>query len=251
MKRICNGFWMSLSLFSILPAPMVWEKKSLCLIIPFFPVVGAILGGLWYLVSEALRYVEAPLMLTAGVLAVAFPLFSGFIHMDGFMDTADAVFSRADQEKKRKILKDPHPGAFGVIALGVYLLLSTCSMYSILEDGENPGYLFVLIPVLSRSLAGCVILNARLMSDQGYAAQFRQGANRSHTGILIMIMLCCFGAAFLGKSGTIVFVLMVLTVIELTCGFWAVSQLGGVNGDVSGFMVTAGELSALIALSLC
>lgn len=49
---------------------------------------------------------------------------SGGIHLDGMVDTADALYSRRETEKKLEILKDPHVGAFGVIVCGGYLLAS-------------------------------------------------------------------------------------------------------------------------------
>ena len=43
-----------------------------------------------------------------GVLAVASGvLITGGIHLDGFCDTADALYSRRPQEVKLRILKDP------------------------------------------------------------------------------------------------------------------------------------------------
>lgn len=35
---------------------------------------------------------------------------SGGIHLDGLVDTADALYSRRETEKKLEILKDPHVG---------------------------------------------------------------------------------------------------------------------------------------------
>ena len=42
-------------------------------------------------------------------------LVTGGIHMDGYMDTMDALHSYGSREKKLEILKDSHIGAFAVI----------------------------------------------------------------------------------------------------------------------------------------
>ena len=49
-------------------------------------------------------------------------LVTGGIHLDGFCDTADALASHQDTEKKLQILKDPHMGAFAAIWLGCYFI---------------------------------------------------------------------------------------------------------------------------------
>ncbi|MEG1027168.1 MAG: adenosylcobinamide-GDP ribazoletransferase, partial [Oscillospiraceae bacterium] len=120
MKRYFNGFIMSLSMFSIIPTPQIWNENALSLMIPFFPLVGAIIGALWYGVFLLLQALNVPIMLSAVILALCPLILSGFIHIDGYMDTSDAIFSRATLEKKKDILKDSHVGAFAVIAFVTY-----------------------------------------------------------------------------------------------------------------------------------
>ena len=44
--------------------------------------------------------------------------------MDGYCDTVDALASHGTPARRQEILKDPHIGAFGVIRLCGYFLLS-------------------------------------------------------------------------------------------------------------------------------
>lgn len=65
-------------------------------------------------------------------IAVCIPLLvTGGIHMDGYMDTVDALSSHQSVEKKLEILKDPNAGAFAVIYCGIYLLLSLGLFYQL------------------------------------------------------------------------------------------------------------------------
>ena len=48
-------------------------------------------------------------------------LVTGGIHMDGYMDTMDALHSYGNREKKLEILKDSHIGAFAVIMTVLYV----------------------------------------------------------------------------------------------------------------------------------
>ena len=87
------------------------------------PLVGLVIGGaewLWFLFRSWLSF--GPVLHGVGMTLIPL-LLTGGIHLDGFMDTVDALKSHAAPEKKRAILKDPHAGAFAVIGLAAYLLL--------------------------------------------------------------------------------------------------------------------------------
>ena len=58
-------------------------------------------------------------------------LLTGGIHLDGFMDTSDALASYGDRVKKAGDFKDPHTGAFAIIGLGLYLLLYAGAVLSL------------------------------------------------------------------------------------------------------------------------
>ena len=45
---------------------------------------------------------------------------TGGIHLDGLLDTADAMSSYQERERRLEILKDSHAGAFAVITCVVY-----------------------------------------------------------------------------------------------------------------------------------
>lgn len=136
-----NGIYsclIAISMYSRLPVPQVeWTDERMRHVMCFFPVVGVIEGlclGGWFLLADRIW----KLSLTATVLwGAAIPLLvTGGIHMDGFMDTMDALCSYGDREKKLQILKDPHLGAFAVISAITYMLLYTGALY---EFGPKPA----------------------------------------------------------------------------------------------------------------
>ena len=105
IKSICVAF----SMYSKIPMPRVeWNEKNMKYAMCFFPLVGAVIGGLMLLV----RFLCGRFGFNTSVYAVvmtALPvLVSGGIHTDGFIDTVDALSSYGDKEKKLEILKDPH-----------------------------------------------------------------------------------------------------------------------------------------------
>ena len=122
LKSLCLAF----SMYSRIPMPRVdWEEKNMRYVLCFFPWVGLVVGGgmygLWLLRSWLGVFIPFPVfVLTGTVLPV---LITGGIHMDGFMDTMDALHSYSPKERKLEILKDSHIGAFAVIMLAVYGLV--------------------------------------------------------------------------------------------------------------------------------
>ena len=80
----------------------------------FFPVIGAVIGGLlslWICLTG-----DSTGSLFRASVAVLIPLIvTGGIHLDGLLDTADALSSYKTMEEKLEILKDSHTGAFAII----------------------------------------------------------------------------------------------------------------------------------------
>lgn len=249
ISRLCNGFCMSLSMFSIIPCPQIWDDSAIVLVLPMLPLIGAVIGAFWYAFSALLSWISAPIMLRAA-LVLLFPLFmSGFLHIDGYMDTCDAIFSRAELSKKLAILKDSHVGAFAVIALCVYLLTGFAAVYTALERGSDLTALYFL-PILSRCVAGIAALNIKPISESGYAASFRKNAISAHTAALVVQGVLCLTASALLADVKLLAVMCATLAGGLMFCFYSARQLGGISGDLCGFIIVGGELCALLALSV-
>ena len=140
----------AISMYSKIPVPQVeWTKEKMSHAMCFFPLVGAIEGcflGLWLFIAAQFHLSVGMRFLWAS--AIPF-LVTGGIHMDGFMDTMDAVHSYGDRTKKLEILKDPHLGAFAVICAVVYLLLYTGSMYEFCENARGKAMFYPVLFLFS------------------------------------------------------------------------------------------------------
>ena len=146
IKTIAAAF----SMFSIIPMPQFdFDDQNNKYMLAIFPVVGAVQGLLlWGVYALCVRFAVHHILRCA-LLFVTPVIYTGGIHLDGFMDTFDALASRQDKEKSLKIMSDPHIGAFDVIALAVYCILGFslwCSM-----EKFDPVY-FILISMLSTVL---------------------------------------------------------------------------------------------------
>ncbi len=99
--------------------------------VPWFPVVGLLLGARGGRGWRGPCRWSAPPMVAAAVLVVVLLSFSGGLHLDGLADTADGFLSSRPRERILEIMKDSHIGAMGVIAIVCVLLLKFAALASL------------------------------------------------------------------------------------------------------------------------
>lgn len=243
MKSWLHAFFMAWGMFLAVPCPYKkWDESALDKMLVFLPVVGAIIGGLWALLAYLTSLLSFPAAVTAALMA-AFPwAITGFIHLDGFMDVCDAVLSRRDLETRQRILKDPHCGAFAVISLGLLMLASFAVLLS-WEFAPIKLLPLALIPAATRASAGMAVLLFKPMSTSQYSREREKGL-----AIPLAVMLAAAVAVppiLCGIGG--------LAPAAAAAAYWLLAlfgkkQLGGMNGDISGFALTLGELVGMIIL---
>jgi len=243
-----NPLWIAISTYSILPAPSVeWRREHMGAAICFLPVVGIFIGLallLWQWLCLKLRVEPA---LFAAVAAVLPLLLTGGIHMDGFMDTMDALGSHQPRERKLEIMKDPNVGAFAVMGCGAYLLLSFGLYWGLYQGGllkvAAVGF------VLSRALGALGALTLPGAGNGGMLTAFTAYARNPGAVAAMVLVSCLWG-------GT-----MVLLDLEPGLGgvafgilaFWgygamAKREFGGATGDTTGFFIQVCELFILFGV---
>jgi len=247
--RLVKAWFMTLGMFTIVPVPPVWDDDAKPWVVPLLPVAGFFPGILAAGIAWLLSFMEFSRLLEAVLVLLAWQIASGFIHVDGLMDTADALFSRASRDKRLAILKDPHVGSFAVIALVVVLLLQLASLDSVVSEPFT-FWPWLMIPVLSRSWASLAVLLTPKVLTEGYASQFRSA--RSVKFILIPLIaliglpvLAFFLAGWIGLTLAII--------LALAAGLaWLILQrsFGGISGDLAGFILVVCETAALLARAL-
>ena len=83
-------------------------------------------------------------------MAVIIPLvITGGFHVDGFMDTVDAIRSYRSKEEKLEILKDPHIGSFAVIKFVTAGLFAFAGLLIILNIETKKGHFSLKCPSFS------------------------------------------------------------------------------------------------------
>ena len=111
--RIIKSCIVAFSMYSKIPMPQFeWKEEDMQYMLCFFPWVGAVIGVCLYLWNRFCAAFQVG-RIAYVLFAVAIPiLVTGGFHVDGFMDTMDALHSYQPRERKLEILKDSHIGAF-------------------------------------------------------------------------------------------------------------------------------------------
>ena len=207
----------------------------------FFPFVGIVIGALmvgWSFLSGKLGAGDS----LRSVIYVLIPvLVTGGIHLDGLLDTADALSSWQTRERRLEILKDSHAGAFAIIVCCGYFLAA----FGIWTEAgaEDIGVLAVGF-ILSRALNGFGICTFPCAKNSGLAATFAQAADRKRCQIVLVIeiLLCIAGMLLIDPlRGTTAAVAAV--VVCLCCRRMAIKTFGGITGDIQGFFLQICELA--------
>lgn len=170
---------------------------------------------------------------------------SGGIHLDGLVDTADALYSRRETEKKLEILKDPHVGAFGVMACCGYLLASFALWGQVYETPRLIGLCCIGFSCRDavRRWQWSAFRQLRIPDWRICFPAMRIKKRFGFAAVFIFYWQgrCWFGN-FYGPGAAVL-----ITIGFVFVGFWHLcrKQFGGITGDLAGFFLQAAELAVL------
>lgn len=245
--RLIRSFVIAFSTYSRIPMPQVeWSEENRKYAMWFFPLIGAVIGGalwLWLLLCDALAL--GPLL--RGAVGAMLPLLvTGGIHMDGFMDTTDALASWQPKEKRLAILKDSHIGAFAAMGCCGYLLLTS----ALLAEAETAAAPMIgLAYVASRALSAWALAAFRSARPDGMLDSFARAARRRLVGAgsAAYLAACLIVWALLG-GWTALICAAVIAFVTLYYRRMAYKQFGGVTGDLAGWYSQVTELCLIAAI---
>lgn len=241
MKKIGNSFIIAFAMYSKIPMPRTeWTKDNMKYAMCFFPGIGAVIGAVILLWNYIQGYAGFGNSFYTVVLMMIPVLITGGIHLDGLLDTSDALSSYKPMDQKLEILKDSHAGAFAIIVgICYFFLLFGC--YS--ETNARMLSVLAIGFMLSRALSGLAIVSFRMAKNTGLAATFSDMAVKSRVKMvmIIYIILCAVGMILLEPVlGTVCF----LSALFMFAYYRHMSyqKFGGITGDLAGFFLQVCEL---------
>lgn len=251
MKSLWNSFKIAFAMFSKIPMPQAeWTEENMRYMLCFFPFVGAVAGLLTLGVSWLGEYFGFGTGFMAMALILVPVLVTGGIHVDGLLDTSDALSSWRDREKRLEILKDSHAGAFAVITACVYFLVLYGGFSQITGDWTAMK-LIALGYVVSRCFSGLGVITLPKANAGGTVAEFSRKAQDTtvrNTLIVYLVLLAALMLLIQPVWGAVTFVTAVL--VFLFYKHKAMKYFGGTTGDLSGYFLCLCEAWMVLALAI-
>lgn len=265
MKALWNSFKIAFSMYSKIPMPeSSWTKENMRYVMCFFPMIGLVSGVLswgWMMLLPYVHLDRGGFGLGAAVLALIPVAVTGGIHLDGFLDTSDALGSWQEPKKRLEILKDSRAGAFAVIMGCVYFSLSL-GVYTTIQDialavwrtgsfwDMKIIFQMAFVYMISRAFSGLAIVTRPMAKNTGLAAAFSDGAQKKTVAVVMIgYLLICSGALiFLNPLPGVVCLAVGIFIYGYYCRM-AQNKFGGVTGDLAGWFLQVSELCMLLALA--
>lgn len=239
-----KGFGTALKTLTLIPWPSK-EREDFAASLPWFPVVGLLLGIILYGIGflwDILPLPRWPEAIALLMVAVEIWLTRG-LHLDGLADWADSMGSFQGKEKRLSIMKDSSLGAFGGLALIVALMAKWIALERLFASGSTIWLLAIF--VISRDVMVELMTTlpyARI--GEGTAKPFVDQASKKQRVVshFISLLLC----APLGPLALILLGVGFLEtrIFRIRCR----DRFGGITGDLLG---TANEMVEISLLLMC
>lgn len=249
MKVVWNSFLTAFTMFSKIPVPRAdWTKENMKYMVCFFPGVGAVAGLLVWIygrICEAAGF--GSLMRAAGLVLIPV-LVSGGIHLDGYLDTMDALSSYQPRERKLEILKDSNAGAFAVIMGCVWFVLAL-GVWS--EIGAASLPVAALGCIVSRALSGIALAAFPCANKKGSLSMFADAAAKRVVYVVLagwLVLAAVLGCMTDWKLTLLMF--LAAGAVYIYYYHMAMKEFGGTTGDIAGFFLECCELAIALAVML-
>ena len=209
-----------------------------------FPVVGLIVGSIVGLVLWLAISLDFPLIVAATLALAVMLAITGAMHEDGLADTIDGFGGGGDPKTKARIMHDSHIGSYGVMGLCLSTIARVGLLVALAEHSEGWS-LVIIMAVVGAGARFQVLAMLRLYPISNYAKlgmlTGQPNVRRGLLGMAIWVLPLMIVVPQIGVIAAVVGA----TAISLWLGKLAVSQIGGLSGDVMGASIILGEISIL------
>ena len=245
-KIFFNNFLLLFQFITRIPVniSLACEKENFRKATLYFPVVGAILGAIEYIVF----YITAlwlPLPVASIITVIVGIMITGGLHMDGLGDTCDGFFSFRSRERIIEIMKDSRVGSFGVIAMIIDIAVKVLGIYYI--GIKSMGYMIIVVPMISRLFTVFIALIGKTAKKDGTGNLYIENTNSIYF-IGAMVLTLLIGSLFFNVKYILILLFGGL-IVTLLFNSFCNSRIGGHSGDTLGANNEIVELTLFILIS--
>ena len=246
IKSLLIGF----SMFSKIPMPNTeWKEENMRYVLCFVPFIGLIIGIVEIALFWAVRKFGLNI-LAYSTLGVLIPfIITGGIHLDGYVDTSDALASYGNKEKMLNILSDSHIGAFALIKSVAYFIFYIGAFSLIKYKWQvftlAVGYFLV------RAFAIFIIMSTDTLKKEGLLYTLKGSSSNIIVSLftVVYILIGISTMEFFNILGGIITTLAIFLFVIYFNRF-ILKKFGGINGDVVGWFISMGEAIMVFAIGI-
>lgn len=208
-----------------------------------YPLAGLLIGAITALAGVVALWLGLTPALAAGLMLAVGVVVTGGLHEDGLADTADGLWGGHDRARRLEIMRDSRIGTYGVLALGLSLILRWAALTALI----GAGWLWVpalVAAVLSRTAMVAVMAGLRHARGDGLAhAVGRPGMRTAQIagGIGALVALTLTG-------WWVVPLALIVAAVAFGTALIAKAKIGGQTGDILGATQQLTEIATLLAL---
>lgn len=259
LQVMLYGLMLSLQFLTRIPLKWTfpWNSSTAKWALRTFPLVGLFIGACLILLVF-LFYEYLPAAILAMLILTVWVWFTGGLHIDGLMDLADALGSNRSLQKKIEIMKDPHVGSFGMLALlfvlGWKFVLLLDMLHLSGSDEKLVGFFagmsmseldifliaMLVIPAFSRWGVLFLLNILPALQKKGLAWEWKRQLQSKDVLIAllpVLVIMIFFPIILSMLVGYLVFIGLV--------AYGLYRHFQGINGDMLGATIEGGEVFGL------
>jgi adenosylcobinamide-GDP ribazoletransferase len=232
-------FFTALGYFTRVPVPrwVGFERDYLNAAARYFPLVGAMVGGVAALVYlAAIRVFPSSVAVLLSMAATL--VLTGAFHEDGLADSVDAFGGAYTRDDALRIMHDSRIGAFGAIAWMIALALKWQALAAL--PPQRVAWTMIAAHAASRVFAISYLVTLDYVRAEGKA---KPVAQRMSVPSFMLAMVFGLPWLFLIDVRFACVTIVVLAVMRFVIGRYFVRRIGGYTGDCLGFAQQVFELA--------
>ncbi len=225
------------------------DEESLEGLAKYLPAVGLLIGLIIATLSGALHCIHANRLLAAALVVSAWLWLTGGLHMDGFMDTADGVYSHRSRERMLEIMQDSRVGNFAVLAAITLLALKMFALAALPNTQACAALL--IVPGWARACEVYAIGRFQYARTFGKGKVWHDSIKYPFDLVassIPVILLTLLAASFNARAALIAAAATIIGGVLVA--HWLNEKLQGHTGDTYGAVVEAAEAAGIILLGL-